>query len=84
MSGPSVGKHSKEPDWSSFQEHLAAMWRNSGRRQEEAVRAAGDQEEGWPMRSGGDTHLCVQDLWKKPHAQGTDPRLASVSTHKGG
>lgn len=83
MSGPSVGKHSKEPDWSSFQEHLAAMWRNSGRRQEEVVRVAGDQEEGWPMRSGGDTPLCPRTV-KETHAQGTDPKLASVSTHKGG
>lgn len=46
VSRPSVGKHSKEHAWFSSQEHLAAMWRNSWRRQEEAVRTAGDPEEG--------------------------------------
>lgn len=49
VSRPSVGKHSKEDGWFSFQKHLAATWRESQRRQEEA--GDGDcfrgQEEGW-------------------------------------
>lgn len=40
------GKAFKRLGWFSFQEHLAATWRESCRRQEETVRAAGDQERG--------------------------------------
>lgn len=52
VSRPSVGKHSKDDDWFSFQKHLAATCRESWRRQEEAVMASGDRRRSSEIRSG--------------------------------
>lgn len=56
VSGPSVGKHSKEDDWFSFQKYLAATWRESRRRQEEAGMASGDRRRDGPVRSSQGGH----------------------------
>jgi hypothetical protein len=47
VSRPSVGKHSKEDDWFSFQKYLAATWRESRRRQGGSWDDFRGQEEGW-------------------------------------